>query len=161
MSETADRIQSDTRQAMRDRDKVLVDTLRLATHELKNAGIEKKGSQGLTREVASPADYLEESEVVQVLQKLLKRRREAARQFQEGGREDLAQRELAEAAVLEAYLPRGLDPAELEAMVRAAIEETGATSMKDMGAVMKIVVAQAAGRADGAAVSAAVRELLS
>ncbi len=161
MSETVERIQADIKQAMRAREKAKLETLRLAANELKNAGIEKKGSEGLTAEVASPVDYLEEAEVLKVLQKLLKRRREAAKQFQEGGREDLAQRELDEAAVLEGYLPQGLDAAELEGLVQAAIAESGASSMKEMGAVMKLVMAKAGGRADGATVSAAVRKLLS
>jgi uncharacterized protein YqeY len=98
---------------------------------------------------------------VQVLQKLVKRRREAAKQFEEGGRADLAERELAEVVVLEHYLPKGLDEAELEALVRAAIAEVGATSMKEMGAVMKAASAAAAGRADGSTLSGVVRRLLS
>jgi uncharacterized protein YqeY len=161
MSETVDRILADTKQAMRERDKARLETLRLATNELKNAGIEKKGARGLTEEVASPIDHLDDGEVVQVLQKLVKRRREAAKQFEEGGRADLAERELAEVVVLEHYLPKGLDEAELEALVRAAIAEVGATSMKEMGAVMKAASAAAAGRADGSTLSGVVRRLLS
>jgi uncharacterized protein YqeY len=161
MSETVDRILADTKQAMRERDKARLETLRLATNELKNAGIEKKGARGLTEEVASPIDHLDDGEVVQVLQKLVKRRREAAKQFEEGGRADLAERELAEVVVLEHYLPKGLDVAELEALVRAAIAEVGATSMKEMGAVMKAASAAAAGRADGSTLSGVVRRLLS
>jgi uncharacterized protein YqeY len=161
MSETVDRILADTKQAMRERDKARLETMRLATNELKNAGIEKKGARGLTEEVASPIDHLDDGEVVQVLQKLVKRRREAAKQFEEGGRADLAERELAEVVVLEHYLPKGLDEAELEALVRAAIAEVGATSMKEMGAVMKAAGAAAAGRADGSTLSGVVRRLLS
>ncbi len=161
MSETVDRILADTKQAMRERDKARLETLRLATNELKNAGIEKKGARGLTEQVASPIDHLDDGEVVQVLQKLVKRRREAAKQFEEGGRADLAERELAEVVVLEHYLPKGLDEAELEALVRAAIAEVGATSMKEMGAVMKAASAAAAGRADGSTLSGVVRRLLS
>ena len=161
MSETVDRILADSKQAMRERDKARLETLRLATNELKNAGIEKKGARGLTEQVASPIDHLDDGEVVQVLQKLVKRRREAAKQFEEGGRADLAERELAEVVVLEHYLPKGLDEAELEALVRAAIAEVGATSMKEMGAVMKAASAAAAGRADGSTLSGVVRRLLS
>jgi len=160
-------MQADIKQAMRDRDKAKLETLRLAMNELKNAGIDKKGRAGQAGGAdapaadAAPVDLLDEPEVVQVLQKLLKRRREAAKQFQEGGREELAQRELAEAELLDGYLPQGLSDAELETLVKEAIAETGASSMKEMGAVMKALMAKAAGRADGATVSSAVRKLLS
>lgn len=161
MAETTDRIQADIKDAMRQRQRERLDALRMAMSDLKNAGIEKKGRLGLSAEVANPADHLDEAETIQVLQKLLKRRREAAEQFRAGGREDLASNELAEAAVIEHYLPRALDAAALEALVRAAIAETGATTVKDMGAVVKAVMARASGRADGKSVSEAVRRLLS
>ncbi|RMH02626.1 MAG: GatB/YqeY domain-containing protein [Planctomycetota bacterium] len=160
MNRIVERILADTKAAMKARDKARLETLRLAMNELKNAGIDKKGAQGLTDEVASPTDHLDEAEAVAVLQKLVKRRKDAAAQFEQGGRADLAERERAEAAVIEEYLPAGLGEAELEELVRAAIAETGATSMKEMGAVMKAALARAAGRADGSAVSAVVRRLL-
>ena len=95
-----------------------------------------------------------------VLRRERKRRVEAAEQFRSAGRTELAEQEESEAGLIEAYLPAELDDAELEAIVSAAIAETGATEVKDMGQVMKVVMAQAAGRADGKRVSARVREAL-
>ena len=95
-----------------------------------------------------------------VLRRERKRRLEAAEQFRRAGRAELADQEESEAGLIEAYLPAELDDADLEAMVSAAIQETGASDPKDMGQVMKVVMAQAAGRADGKRVSAQVREAL-
>ncbi len=89
-----------------------------------------------------------------------KRRLEAAEQFRDGGRPELAEREEAEARIIEGYLPAELDDAELDAIVQAAIAETGASDPKDMGQVMKAVMAKAGGRADGKRASARVREAL-
>jgi uncharacterized protein YqeY len=95
-----------------------------------------------------------------VLRRERKRRLEAASQFRDGGRADLAEQEESEAKLIESYLPAELDDAELEAIVAAAIAETGAGSAKDMGQVMKAVMAKAGGRADGKRASARVREAL-
>jgi uncharacterized protein YqeY len=97
---------------------------------------------------------------VAVLRRERKRRLEAADQFRTAGRTELAEREEAEAGLIETYLPAELDESELQAMVSAAIEQTGASDPKDMGQVMKVVMARAAGRADGKRVSAQVREAL-
>ncbi len=103
---------------------------------------------------------LDDEAVLSVLEKMLKQRRESITQFRDAGREDLAKREEAEAEILMAYMPEPLAEAELEAIVKAAISETGAESMRDMGKVMAIVKAQAQGRADMSAVSARVKSLL-
>ena len=95
-----------------------------------------------------------------VLRRERKRRLEAAEQFREAGRAELAEQEESEAGLIEGYLPAELDDAALAAMVTQAIEQTGASDPKDMGQVMKVVMAQAAGRADGKRVSARVREAL-
>ena len=137
-----------------------VSTLRMLVADLKNAGIEKKGKEGLTEEVSSPSDYLDKAEVQKILQSALKRRRESMEQYQAGNRQDLADKEQAEAAIIEGYLPKAMDPAELESLVKAAIEEVGADSPAQMGAVMKAVMPKLAGRADGKAVSAMVNKLL-
>jgi uncharacterized protein YqeY len=97
---------------------------------------------------------------VAVLRRERKRRLEAAEQFRSAGRAELAEKEESEAELIEQYLPAELDDAELGAMVTAAIAQTGASDPKDMGQVMKAVMAQAAGRADGKRVSARVREAL-
>lgn len=161
MSAFIERLESDLKTAMRSRDSEKVSTLRMLMADLKNAGIEKKGREELTEEVSSPAAYLSESECVKVLQSALKKRRESAEQYHSGNRPELAAKEEAEAVVIQEYLPKGLDEAELEALVRAAIAECGAQSPAEMGAVMKAVMPKVAGRADGKAVSATVKKLLS
>ncbi len=95
-----------------------------------------------------------------VLRRERKRRLEAAAQFRDGGRPELAEQEESEAKLIEGYLPSELDDAELASIVTAAIEETGASGPKDMGAVMKVVMARAGGRADGKRASERVREAL-
>ena len=129
--------------AMKAGDKERVGALRLVLSEL-----QKAAKDGGTDELA-------------VLRRERKRRLEAAEQFREAGRTELAEGEEAEARIIEAYMPAELNDAELDAIVRAAIAETGATDPKDMGQVMKAVMAKAEGRADGKRASARVREVLS
>ncbi len=128
--------------AMKAGEKGRVGALRLVLSELQKA--EKDGS----------------SDELAVLRRERKRRLEAAEQFRGGGRPELAEQEEAEAKLIEAYLPAELDYAELDAMVTAAIAETGASSPRDMGQVMKVVMASSGGRADGKRASARVREAL-
>ncbi len=129
--------------AMKARDKERVGALRLVLSEL-----QKAAKDGGTDELA-------------VLRRERKRRLEAAEQFRDAGRAELAEGEEAEARIIEGYLPTELDDAELDAIVKAAIAETGASDPKDMGQVMKAVMAKAGGRADGKRASARVREVLS
>jgi len=129
--------------AMKAGDKERVGALRLVLSEL-----QKAAKDGGTDELA-------------VLRRERKRRLEAAEQFREAGRTELAEGEEAEARIIEGYMPAELNDAELDAIVRAAIAETGATDPKDMGQVMKAVMAKAEGRADGKRASARVREVLS
>jgi uncharacterized protein YqeY len=103
---------------------------------------------------------LSEQDELALLRRERKRRDEAAASFREGGREDDARREEAEAALIQGYMPEELGGDELAAIVDAAIAETGATSPREMGAVMKLVMARTAGRADGRAVSGLVKERL-
>jgi uncharacterized protein len=139
----ADRIKSDVASAMKAGEKERVGALRLVLSELQKA--EKEGD----------ADELA------VLRRERKRRREAADAYREASRSDLAASEEFEAGVIEAYLPAELSEAELDGLVAKAIEETGATSQRDMGRVIKHVMAAAAGRADGRTVSTKVKEALS
>ena len=129
--------------AMKAREKDRVGALRLVLSELQKA--QKDGSD----------------DELAVLRRERKRRLEAAEQFRDGGRPELADQEEAEARIIESYLPAELDDAELDAIVQAAIAETGAKEPKDMGQVMKAVMAKAGGRADGKRASARVREVLS
>ena len=105
-------------------------------------------------------ESLSDAEFIAVAQKEVKKRRDSIEQFEKGGRPELAEKEKKEIAVLETFLPKALSPEELDQLVKAAIQEVGATSKKDMGAVMKAAQARAAGRADGKTLSAAVARLL-
>ncbi len=103
---------------------------------------------------------LDDTQVLAVIEKMIKQRREAIAQFEAGGRADLAAKELAEVALLQTYMPEPLSQAEVEALVAAAIAETSAASVKDMGKVMALVKSRAAGRADMSAVSAIIKSKL-
>jgi len=123
----------------------------------------EKDRLGALRMVLSELQKAEKdggSDELAVLRRERKRRMEAAEQFRDGGRPELADREEAEARIIDGYLPAELDDSELDAIVQAAIAETGASSAKDMGQVMKAVMAKAGGRADGKRASARVREAL-
>ena len=140
-------LEDDVKDAMRAGDAARRDALRLILASLKSA--EKDLLRPLT-----------EDEELQVLQRERKKRIEAAEAFRGGGREEQAAKEEAELAVLEEFMPEPLTEEELERIVDDAIAENGATSMRDMGRVMKDVMPQIAGRADGAAVSQMLREKL-
>ena len=142
-----DRIENAMRDSMRARDERRTQTLRMAMSAAHNREIE------LGRSLAD-ADYLE------ILGKQVKQRRESIEAFRAGGREAMAANEEAEAAILAEFLPEALSAEELEAVVRAAIAETGASSSADLGRVMGKVVPQTKGRADGKALSELVRRLL-
>jgi uncharacterized protein YqeY len=141
------RIESELKEAMRARDEARVATLRLTLTSLR--GAEKE----LGRQ-------LKEDEELQVLQRERKRRVESIKAFRDAGREEQAEREESELAVLEALLPAPLSEEELERIVDDAIAETGATSLRDLGRVMADVMPQVAGKADGSVVSQLVREKL-
>lgn len=143
------RILEDVKDAMRARDKARLGTLRMVTAAIKQ------------REVDQRASSLDDTSVVAVLEKMLKQRRESARQYEGADRVDLATAERAEIAVIEQYMPRALGPAEIEAMIEAAVDAAGAATMKDMGRVMGLLKPQVQGRADMGSVSAAVRARLS
>jgi uncharacterized protein YqeY len=145
----SDRLTQDIAGAMRARDQARLSALRLAKAALMNAGVAKGRD-------------LDEAEAQQVMASLVKQRRDSIEQFASAGRTDLVDRERAEIAVLETYLPPPMDAAELEQIVDAAIAETQAASMKDLGQVMKVVMPKLAGRgADGKAVNELVRRKLS
>jgi uncharacterized protein YqeY len=149
MAELKDRLRSDLTVSMRGRDELRTATIRMVLTAVTNA--EVAGAQA--REIS-------DDEVVGVLAKEAKKRRDAADAFRHGGRPDLAEREDAEAAVIARYLPAPLTDDELDALVDAAVAETGATSLREMGAVMKRLATDVAARADGARVAAAVKARL-
>jgi uncharacterized protein YqeY len=103
---------------------------------------------------------LSDEDVVKIIQKSLKQRLEAAKQYKEGGREDLYEKEMKEAAILEEYLPKQLSDEELEAELKTIIAEVGASSMKDMGKVMGAATKKLAGRADGRRINEMVKKIL-
>jgi len=143
-----DRIQKDMTDAMRARDELRLSVLRMVKSALKNKEIEK-------------IRPLEEAEALQVLNTLLKQRKESVEMFTKGGRTDLADKETREIAVIEEYLPAAAGAAEMDAAIEAAIAETGADSPKQMGAVMKAARARLEGKTvDGKALSDRVRARL-
>jgi uncharacterized protein YqeY len=144
----ADQLQSEIKNAMLARDAGRLNALRMLKSAIGYAQIEKK------------SDVLSDPDFIAVVQREVKKRRDAAEQFANGGRPELAAQENAEIAVLEIFLPKQLSPEELENIVRAAIQEVGATDKKQMGAVMKAVQAKVAGRADGKTISGVVARLL-
>jgi uncharacterized protein YqeY len=111
-------------------------------------------------QIETKSESLSDADFVSIVQKEVKKRRDSIQQFEQGGRPELAAKEKQEAKVLEEFLPTPLSPAELENLVREVIGEVGATSKKEMGAVIKAVQAKAAGRADGKSISGLVGKLL-
>ena len=142
-----DRIQDDTKAAMKQRDKTRVGALRMLGAALKNAEIE--AGRPLT-----------EQEEQTILRRQLKQRDESAEAFRNAGREEQAASESAEAEIVRSYLPQPLSPAELEEIVETAMKDTGATSMRDMGNVMGRAMELSEGRAEGRQLSALVRNRL-
>lgn len=147
------RIQTDIMLAMKAKDDVVLTTLR----GVKTAIMQYKTSSNFKGDRNS---NLPDSEVIKIMQKLAKERRETAEVYKNAGREELANKELAEADVIEKYLPKAMTEAEVEELVKVAITEVGATSMKEMGLVIKNVNAKANGRTDGKTISSIVKRLL-
>lgn len=143
-------VDQDIKDAMRARDTIRLNTLRMLKSALKNTAIEKGGAGA----------ELDDGETIVVIRKQIKQRQDSIAGFEKGGRLELAEGEKAEIAILAAYLPQGLSSAEIATLVTEAIAESGATTKKEMGAVMKIVTAKAAGRADGRELSAEVQKQL-
>ncbi len=144
-----EQISEDIKAAMKARDRVRLDTLR----NIKKVFLEAKTAPGAN-------DTLDDADAMKILQKLAKQGHETAQTYIDNGRQDLADEELAQAKVIEEYLPRPLTEAEIEEAVKAVIAETGAQGMKDMGRVMGVASKQMAGKADGRAISAVVKRLL-
>ncbi|MBP5626449.1 MAG: GatB/YqeY domain-containing protein [Bacteroidales bacterium] len=143
------KIQQDIMAAMKAHDNVRTNAVRA----IKSAILLAKTAEGGKKE-------LEDADIVKLIQKLLKQRKEAAEQYVAAGRQELADNELAEAQVLEEYVPKQLTPEEIEVRVREIIAQTGAASPADMGKVMGVASKQLAGLADGRTLSTVVRQLL-
>ncbi|HWF18532.1 MAG TPA: GatB/YqeY domain-containing protein [Verrucomicrobiae bacterium] len=143
-----ERISQEIKTAMLAKDADRLSALRMLKSTMGYAQIERK------------TETLSDADVVSIVQKEVKKRRDSVEQFEKGGRPELAAKEKQEIAVLESFLPEPLSAEELEQLVRATIQELGATTKKDMGTVIKAVQAKAAGRADGKTVSGLVGKLL-
>ena len=144
-----DRVNNDLKEAMRRKD----ETAKLALRSVKSAILEAQKSGNFT-------EALTDAELVQVIGKTAKQRRDTIVEYQRVGRPDLAAVEAAELTVIERYLPQQLSAAQLEEIVRAVIAETGAQSMRDMNKVMPVAMQRVAGQADGRAINQIVRQLL-
>lgn len=144
-----DKISADIKSAMLAKDKVRLEALRGIKKEFLEAKTAKGGDGSLSDDTAT-----------KILVKMVKQRRESARIYQEQNRPELAESELAEVAVIESYLPKQLSDEELTAELQKIIAEVGATSAKEMGKVMGVASKALAGKADGRAISAKVKELL-
>lgn len=149
MTKLKDRLQADLTASMKARDELRTATLRMALTAIGNEEV-----------AGTAARQLSDEEVLKVIAREAKKRREAADAFTSAGRADRADRELAEGAVLDAYLPAQLSDDELTALVRDAIAESGVSGPQAMGAVMKLVGPKVAGRAEGGRVAAAVKAAL-
>ena len=141
-------IDQDVKQAMIAKDQTKLDALRMLKSAVKYAAIEKPG-------VAQT-----DADVMQVVQKQIKQRRESIEQFKQGGRQDLASKEEKELGFLEAYLPKQIPEEELRAFIEAQVKEAGATSKKDFGKTMKLCTEKLAGRADNKRISEILGKLL-
>lgn len=148
MATLKERIDADLKDAMRSKNELTLSVVRMLKSAVKY------------KEVEPGATPLDDAGVQKVIATLIKQRRDSIQQFNDAGRPELAQKEEQEIAVLQNYLPQQLSAQELEQLVQAAVAETGAQSAKDMGAVMKAVQPKVAGRAEGKAVSDAVKAAL-
>ncbi len=142
-----DRITEEMKTALRAGEKDRLATIRLLLAAIKQREVDERIT-------------LDDAQVLAVIEKMIKQRREAIAQFQTGGRDDLVSKENAEIGVLQGYLPEQLTPAELDALISEAISSTGATSIKDMGKVMGFLKPKAQGRTDMGALSARIKQRL-
>lgn len=143
-----ERLNQDMKTAMKNKEKTKLSVIRMLRSEIKNEEIERQHT-------------LNDEEVIEVLMRELKKRKDALQQFEEAGRKDLVQQLQEEIAVIQPYLPEQLSEEELRELVREVLQETGATSKADMGKVMKAIMPRVKGRADGKLVNRLVQEALS
>ena len=146
------RLQDATRQAMKSKDSARLSTLRLIGAAIKDREIAVRGE--------ADGGEVGEAEILQIMGKMVKQRQESARAYEEGGRLELAEKELAEIGVIQEFLPRQLDQAEIAVAVDAAVAETGAASIRDVGRVMAALKARYTGQMDFGAVGALVKARL-
>ena len=148
MADLKTRINDDVKTAMREKDKARLATLRLITAALKQKEVDDRIE-------------LNDEQVVAILEKMLKQRKDSIEQFEKAGRDELAAQEKSEIEIIQVYMPEQLSDDEIESLIKEAISSTGAESMKDMGKVMGQLKPRLAGRADMGAVSGKIKALLS
>ncbi|MFL9503622.1 GatB/YqeY domain-containing protein [Rhodopseudomonas palustris] len=144
-----DRLQTALKDAMKQREADRLSTLRLINAAIKDRDIASRGEGG--------EGMVSDAEIVALMGKMVKQRQESARAYEEGGRLELAEKELAEIVVIQEYLPRQMSPEEVSAAIEAAMAETGAASIRDVGKVMALLKAKHAGQMDFGAVGALVK----
>lgn len=142
-----EQLSSELKDSLKSGERLKVSVIRLIMAALKNREIEKR-------------DTLSEEEIIEMLVSLSKQGKESIEGFKKGGRQDLVEKETAELKIIESYLPQQLTPEEIKEKVREAITESGASGVKDVGKVMKILMPRVKGRADGKLVNEMVKELL-
>lgn len=164
MASLKDTIQADLTDAMRNKDEVRKTALRMLIAAVRNAEIRTPPAGATDEQLAEmaklPPVVLEDSEVLAIVQKQLKQRRDSIDQFEKAKRADLAEKERAEAVILEHYLPQQATAEEIEAAAKKVIAETGAAGPREMGKVMPVLSKEFAGRADGRLINETVRRLL-
>lgn len=148
MEDIEKKLLEDLKTAMKEKDSVKLETIKLLRAAIKNAKIEK-------------GEDLTEEDIFRIIRKEIKKRTEAIELYKQGGRQELAEKEKKEKEILESYLPPMLSEEEIKKLAQEVIKETGAIDLKDMGKVMKEMMQRVKGRADGATVNKIVRELLS
>ncbi|MEW8507277.1 MAG: GatB/YqeY domain-containing protein [Candidatus Thiodiazotropha sp.] len=141
-------IQDDVKLAMKSKQKARLGTLRLITAAIKQREVDERSE-------------LDDTQVLAILEKMIKQRRDSIKQYEDAGRQELADQEKSEIAIIEAYMPAGLSDEEIAALIEGAIADTGASAMKDMGKVMGVLKPQMQGRADMGKVSGLVKQKLS
>jgi uncharacterized protein len=146
----SERVDSDLKTAMREKNATKLGVLRMLKAAMMNAAIEKSGAQA----------QLSDADATQVIRKQLKQRQDSIESFEKGGRAELAAKEKEELSILQSYLPQAMSADDVSKVVRETISEVGATSKAQMGAVMKALQAKVAGRADGKTLSAEVQKQL-
>ena len=147
MTTLKDQLTQDMKSAMKQKEQVRLSTIRLVRAAMKNREIEL-------------GEELNDEEVIKVISTLVKQHKDSIEQFQKGGRDDLVEKEQAELGILESYLPQQLSEEDVKALVKEAIEAVSATSMKDIGKVMKYIMPKVQGRADGKMINQLVKEHL-
>ena len=147
MSQLKIKLQNDLKEAMKSKDNFKRDTIRFLMSALKQIEVDERKE-------------LSDEDIIKIIQKSLKQREDSATAFKEAGREDLYEKEVNEANVLKAYLPKQLDDNELKAIIAKHIQTVGATSLKEIGKIMPLVLAECAGVADGKRINMVIKELL-